>query len=191
MTGEPRMSDGYAARVRDELVSFAETSPDRRGVAAAARTPERGRFRAAVVVGVVLVALVPVAVWAVGNTPVSPAGRSAETNQSATGIYLTTRVDSLKGKIVPASVAGQGVLGVAANGCVTVGGVFLVAPLGSAISRDGRTLHLAGIGAYHIGDKLPALGGVTSEPMKTSDLPDNYKHCGAGTYENVWGASPQ
>ena len=103
---------------------------------------------------------------------------------------LLTRPSPIAGA-VPASAAGQDVLGVAENGCVTVGAMFLVAPFGSELHDGGRTVRLEGIGSFRIGERLPVMGGVVTDPLRGATLPAAYKQCGPGVYESVWGDPPR
>jgi hypothetical protein len=77
----------------------------------------------------------------------------------------------------------SGLLGVDAKGCVTVGDLTLVAPAGSQLI-DGRTIRLAEIGDYALGDDLPVVSGG----LRPADSVEPYlQGCEAPTLAYVMG----
>lgn len=71
----------------------------------------------------------------------------------------------------------SGRLGVDDRGCVTLGGDALVAPKGSAIGDDGRTVSIKGVGTFRLGDGLPPVGGGHEEYADWSQVPAEQRAC--------------
>lgn len=100
------------------------------------------------------------------------AGPSTEVGPVATRLLVSEKDGGAK---FEALVSGR--LGVDNRGCVTLGGDALVAPKGSAIGDDGRTVSIEGVGMFMLGDDLPPVGGGYEEYADPSEVPAERKVC--------------
>jgi hypothetical protein len=78
----------------------------------------------------------------------------------------------------------SGTLTVNAAGCVSLDDQRMLAPLGSTISSEGKTISIAGLGKFRIGVKITSGGG--SIPLsKTFLAAQVVKRCGSGEYSVI------
>ena len=76
----------------------------------------------------------------------------------------------------------SGVVGVSEQGCITVGGITVVAPLGSGFLDNGRVAFTY-LGDYAIGETIDEAGGgylLYGEGGRT--IPAGFEQCGTGEY---------
>lgn len=120
------------------------------------------------------------------ETPSSsaPSIRSSPTPSPVPSGPRATRliVDQTKRSGFPEALVG-GVLQIDKAGCVTMDDYTLVAPYGSTLAQDGRTVTLTGHGVFRIGERFgPAGGGYIDNP---GDTPTEPRGCARNDFVSV------